>query len=120
MRGYTYLIYNPKTFLTKIGFSIHPDARAKYLRGEYKQPKLAIVGLIKGSFERIMHYWFNKQRDFGEWFSFSQGEIQKILKDVNRISDAYFEARIASEGKKRSFERVFTETLYGLTPKEWR
>lgn len=74
--GYVYVVQTPSTGEVKIGFSIHPEKRAKEIRSQYVDCKdatlVAAIHKPNGAYEFVLHRMFDDLRVEGEWFIPSQ------------------------------------------------
>ena len=87
--GFVYVVYNPKTKLTKIGKSINPKSRIKSLAlgAGCDLKELAIVRVENCSqVENMLHKKFNHARRVGEWFKLNIAEKEAIVRDLEELS----------------------------------
>ena len=82
--NYIYLMFNPRSGLTKIGRNINPQNREKTLQGE--DPNTQIIALWKADrkVEKILHQNFDQKRKRGEWFNLSITELLSIKEIMNK------------------------------------
>lgn len=79
----TYIMRSGNGGLIKIGKSIRPEERLKALQTG-AGCELEILTVIDGDKERELHKKFAEFRVFGEWFSDSQGLIEKYAASRNQ------------------------------------
>ncbi|KKB00220.1 GIY-YIG nuclease family protein [Avibacterium paragallinarum] len=72
---FTYIVFNPKSNLIKIGKSISPKKRIRTLETQ-AGAHFEVLALIHGDEESKLHKKFDKYRTIGEWFLDEQGEIR--------------------------------------------
>lgn len=74
----TYLIYDPISKLTKIGFSNKPEQRIKAINTG--NPFAKIVAIHKDDLESKLHLKYKKYRVKKEWFQISYEQRRNIIK----------------------------------------
>lgn len=74
----TYIAFDPKTMLHKIGRSTNPELRIKNIERNLKT-KLRIVFLIRKDVEMYLHKKYSNYHVFGEWHYLSQRSIEAIM-----------------------------------------
>lgn len=101
--GYVYLMYDERTALIKIGYSIKPKYRERTLQSD--NPLITLLATFPGhrSDETYLHNHFRHFRKRGEWFDLSERDIRFIEKrmyslqyqrDLQQILQADFHATI--------------------------
>lgn len=88
-KGFVYVVYNPKTKLTKIGRSTNPKSRIKSLAfgAGCDLKELAIVRVEDCSqVENMLHKKFNHARKVGEWFKLDIVEKEALIKELEGLS----------------------------------
>lgn len=88
-KGFVYVVYNPKTKLTKIGKSMNPKSRIKSLAfgAGCDLKELAIVRVEDCSrVENMLHKKFNHARKVGEWFKLDIVEKEALIKELEGLS----------------------------------
>ncbi len=75
----TYLMYNPKSKLYKIGKSINPRKRLIEIQGMAGNP-LRLLYVIPRNVEYELHTKFAVQCHYSEWFTDEGGSIQAYFK----------------------------------------
>lgn len=85
---YTYLIFDERTGLYKIGKSKDPYKRMKILSNLQSsfRPSLRLVSTINADVESFLHCRFKSKRHHGEWFGLDE-------KDVKFIKRGYFNGK---------------------------
>ena len=79
-KGFVY--FAPKDGLLKIGFSTHPQRRARELKPD--GPLKLIVGT--SDIEKELHQRFNVQRVTGEWFK-NEGDLKQFVDALELLLD---------------------------------
>ena len=88
-KGFVYVVYNPKTKLTKIGRSTNPKSRIKSLAfgAGCDLKELAIVRVEDCSqVENMLHKKFNHARKMGEWFKLNEVETEELVKELESLT----------------------------------
>lgn len=75
----TYLMYNPKSKLYKIGKSISPEKRVVEIQGMAGN-RLKLLYVIHRNVEHELHMKFATQCHYSEWFTDEGGSIQAYFK----------------------------------------
>jgi hypothetical protein len=85
---FTYLMFNKKNGLCKIGISENPNYREKTLQSE--EPEIETIGkkrfsnrMNAGKLEKELHKKFEDLNVRGEWFQLSEIEIEYVLNVFN-------------------------------------
>jgi hypothetical protein len=78
----TYILFNPKTRLTKIGRSTNYNIRKRNLEIEHNAEMILIV-VLKANIEQELHLKYNNYVVFGEWFYLSD----RILNEIKALND---------------------------------
>lgn len=82
---FVYLMKNIGTNKYKIGYSIHPEKRARSLSTPIN--KIIVIYSVNGGIdeERILHYHFKDMRIAGEWFEFKENELNCVKIKMKEI-----------------------------------
>ena len=83
---HTYLMTSDSG-LYKIGKSIDIPFRLRSLRNS--DPSIRLVAAYPGDIERALHKKYKAHRRHGEWFSFTDGEVEKLVRDEGFIDASY-------------------------------
>lgn len=78
----TYIVFNPKSNLIKIGKSISPKNRIRTLETQ-SGAIFDVLALIDSDLEHKLHKKFAEYRTVGEWFDDRDGAIRKYTKSLN-------------------------------------
>lgn len=78
----TYIVFNPKSNLIKIGKSISPKTRIRTLETQ-AGAIFDVLALIDSDIESKLHKKFAEYRTVGEWFDDRDGAIRKYTKALN-------------------------------------
>ena len=75
----TYIMMDNRTLMYKIGRSKSPSYREVTLQSE--NPLIELIAICEEDIERKLHKFFKDCRIRGEWFRFTEGQVNKIISE---------------------------------------
>lgn len=75
----TYIMIDKRTLMYKIGRAKSPSYREATLQSE--NPLIELIAICEEDIERQLHKLFKDYRIRGEWFRFTEGQVNKIISE---------------------------------------